>query len=173
MPHSEMLVTRVREDRRGSPPRLIWSAVIPPFPLQSGKSVRNMPHFVFVNSKGLAEKCIGASLAAVTDPQNGIRRDCGKCIALDRAGCWKPNTEAVTSIFLSLVGSDQVDIARAFCTLLTYERILRISTNFHAGDRADRRKNIFWRVRNVTRISTHLCHYFPYEPRTCICNNTL
>jgi len=61
-----------------------------------------MPHFVFVNSKGLAEKCIGSSLAAVTDPQNGIRRHCGRCVTSARAGCWKPSTEAVISLFLHL-----------------------------------------------------------------------
>jgi len=106
-----------------------------------------LPHFVFVNSKGLAEKCTGSSLAAVTDPRSG------RCIASGPSRMLKiQDGGSYTSL---LVGSDRVDIARAFCTLLTYERILhRISTNFHAGDLAESRENLyFWHVRNVTRIS--------------------
>lgn len=94
-----------------------------------------LPHFVFVNSKGLAEKCAGSSLAAVTDPRSGRRIATGpsRMLKIQHGGSY-------TSL---LVGSDRVDIARAFCTLLIYERILhRISTNFHAGDLAESRENL-------------------------------
>lgn len=132
---SEKLVTKTREKLRILlDPRLIRFTVTLPFLPRSDWNIHEIcVTLSSLTRKGLTEKCTVSARAAVTDPRSSISIR-GRSRQIH---CFGPNRMLKTQhggTYFSLVGSDRVDIAWAFCTLLAHERILYpISADFHAA----------------------------------------